>query len=377
MTSTVEEQESIRQAARGFVRERAPVAHLRALRDAHDPLGFSLDLWEAMAGLGYAGMAAAERWGGAGLGLVELGIVAEELGRNLVPTPMLSAVLGAGAIELAGPDALRQAVLPGVCAGNRVVSLAHDEGNRFAPYAVTARAERRDGKIVVTGEKSLVLDGTAAGSFVVAARTAGAAGDRHGISLVHVLADDPGVTTTPLDLVDSRGAARVRFDGVAVDEADVVGALDHGADVLDRVFDRGAAVLSAEMLGGMQDCFDRTIAYLKTRKQFGVYIGSFQALKHRAAQLFCEIELTRSIVADALRALDDGRDDAPELASAAKARASDTYVLVTNEAVQLHGGIGVTDEAEIGFYLKRARVAAETLGSARYHRARFASLRGY
>ena len=376
-TASIEEQESIRQAARGFVREHAPVAHLRALRDAEDPLCFSLDLWIEMARLGYAGMALPERWGGAGLGHAELGIVAEELGHNLVPTPMLSSVLGAGAIDLAGSDALRKTVLPGVCTGERVVSLALDEGVRFSPYAVATRADRRDGKLAVTGEKSFVLDGYVAGSFVVAARTSGAPGDREGLTLLHVLADDPGVTTTRLELVDSRNVARVKLEGVQVDETDVLGVVDRGADVLDRVLDRGAAVLAAEMLGGMQACFDRTIAYLKTRRQFGVYIGSFQALKHRAAWLFCEIELTRSLVAEALRAVDAGREDAPELASAAKARASETYVLVTSEAVQMHGGIGVTDEADIGLYLKRARVAAETLGNARVHRERFARRRGY
>ncbi|HEY8086945.1 MAG TPA: acyl-CoA dehydrogenase family protein [Polyangiaceae bacterium] len=376
-TVTLEEQESIRQAARGFVRERAPVSHLRALRDDDDPLGFSLDLWLDMGKLGYPGMALPEAHGGGGLGLAELGVVAEELGRNLVPTPMLSSVLGAGAVALAGTEALQQTVLSGVSVGDRVVSLAHDEGKRFSPYAIATRAERRGGKFAVTGEKSFVLDGFVAGSFIVVARTSGAPGDRDGLTLLHVLADDPGITTTRLTLVDSRNVARVKLEGVEATEVDVVGAVDRGAEVLDDILDRGAAVLAAEMLGGMQECFDRTVAYLKTRKQFGVYIGSFQALKHRAAWLFSEVELTRSLVAEALRALDAGRSDAPQLASAAKARASETYVLVTNEAVQMHGGIGVTDEADIGFYLKRARVAAETLGSARYHRDRFARLKGY
>jgi alkylation response protein AidB-like acyl-CoA dehydrogenase len=286
-------------------------------------------------------------------------------------------VLGAGAVALGGSDALRDELLPAVCKGNRVISLALDEGVRFAPYAVNTRLERRGETLTVTGEKSFVLDGVAAGSFVVAARTSGAPGDRDGLTLVHVRADDPGVTTFALELVDSRSVTRLRFDGVVVEEGDILGTRGVGADVLDRVLDGGMAVLAAEMLGGAQECFDRTLAYLKTRTQFGVAIGSFQALKHRAATLFCEIELTRSLVAEALRAAEDGRADAPELVSAAKARASDTYVLVTNEAVQMHGGIGVTDEADIGLYLKRARVSAETLGCARHHRDRFARLRGY
>jgi alkylation response protein AidB-like acyl-CoA dehydrogenase len=177
--------------------------------------------------------------------------------------------------------------------------------------------------------------------------------------------------------VDGRNAARMTLRDVRVGQGDVIGAVDRGADVLDAVLDRGAAILAAEMLGGAQEAFERTIAYLKTRTQFGVPIGSFQALKHRAAWMFCELELTRSLVLEALRAIDLGRDDASQLASAAKARVTDTYRLVTAEAVQMHGGVGVTDELDVGLYLKRARVAGETLGSARYHRDRFATLRGY
>jgi alkylation response protein AidB-like acyl-CoA dehydrogenase len=268
-------------------------------------------------------------------------------------------------------------VLPGVSSGERVVALAHDEGTRFEPYAVATRAERRGSGFVLHGEKSFVLDGYVAGSFVVVARTSGAPGERLGLTLLHALADDPGVTTTSLDVVDSRGVARVRFEGVPVEEQDLIGTVGRGAEVLDAILDRGTAVLAAEMLGGMLEAMERTIAYLKTRKQFGVLIGSFQALKHRAAWVFCEVELTRSLVAEALRAVDAGRADARELVSAAKAKASETYRLVTNEAVQLHGGIGVTDEADVGLYLKRARVAGETLGGAAYHRDAYAKARGY
>ncbi len=378
MTSvSFEEQESIRQSARAFIREHAPVAHLRGLRDAEDPLGFSLDLWLDMAKLGFSGLVVPEAYGGAGLGHAELGIVAEELGRNLVPTPILANVLGAGAVVLAGTEDLRKEVLPGVCTGERVIGLAGDEGVRFAPYQVTTRAEKRGTGFVLHGEKSFVLDGYVAGSFVVVARTSGSPGERDGLTLLHALADDPGVTTTTLQTVDARSVAKVRFDGVPVAERDIVGTVGHGADVLDRVLDGATAVLAAEMLGGMQEALERTLAYLKTRKQFGVLIGSFQALKHRAAWMFCEVELTRSLVSEALRAVDAGRADARELVSAAKAKATETYRLVTDEAVQMHGGIGVTDEADIGLYMKRARVAGETLGDARYHRDAFARARGY
>jgi alkylation response protein AidB-like acyl-CoA dehydrogenase len=374
---STQERESIRQSARGLVRERAPVAHLRALRDSNDPLGYSRDLWRAMAELGFAGMLVPDRWGGTGLGYAELGIVSEELGRNLVPTPILAGALGGGAVLLGGSDAIRERVLRAQCTGERTVALALDEGTRFAPYSVATRAEQQGSTFVVRGDKSFVVDGHLADAFVVVARTSGAPGDRDGLTLLYVPADTPGVRTARLDLVDSRNVAQVHLDGARVDDGAVLGAVGAGADVLDRVVDGATAILAAEMLGGAHAAFDRTIEYLKTRRQFGVFIGSFQALKHRAAWMFCEIELTRSLVLEAFTALDAGRQDASVLVSAAKARASDTYILVTNEAVQMHGGVGVTDELDIGFYMKRARVAEHMLGAAPYHRDRFAKLRGF
>jgi alkylation response protein AidB-like acyl-CoA dehydrogenase len=231
-----------------------------------------------MAGLGFAGMAVPQRWGGAGLGYAELGIVAEELGRNLVPTPLLSNVLAAEAVLMGGGDALREAALPRACAGQGVIAFAHEEGPRHAPYSVSTRALRDRAGFVIDGEKSFVLDGHLAEAFVVVARTSGADGDRDGITLFYVTAARGGVSTQRLDLVDSRNAARVRLHGVHAGERDVLGGVDEGAELLDRVLDCATAVLSAEMLGGTQEAFDRTIAYLKTRKQFGVFIGSFQAL---------------------------------------------------------------------------------------------------
>jgi len=372
-----EERESIRQSAAGFVRERAPVAHLRALRDGGDARAYSRETWQALGSLGLAGAVVPERWGGAGLGCAEMGIVAEELGRNLVPTPLLSGILSGSAVVLGASDAIRSHLLPGLCAGELVVALAHDEGTRFAPHVIRTSARREGDHFVIQGQKSFVVDGHLADAFIVVARTSGSEGDRDGLTLLQVPGDASGLATERLDLVDSRNVARMRFEGVRVGASALLGEVGHGADVLDRALDRGTALLAAEMLGGMQSAFDRTIEYLKTRKQFGVLIGSFQALKHRAAWLFCEIELTRSLALEALRALDDERDDASALVSAAKARASDTYVLVTNEAVQMHGGVGVTDELDIGLYMKRARVAEHTLGTGSYHRDRFAKLRGY
>jgi alkylation response protein AidB-like acyl-CoA dehydrogenase len=372
------EQESIREMAQRFAAERAPVAHLRRLRDEGDPIGFSRPLWKEMADLGFAGLTLPAEHGGAGLGHAELGIVLEALGRTLAPSPIVATLLlGGAAIALGGTAEQKAAHLPKVAAGDLLLALAHEEGTRHAPHHVRTRSERTASGWRLDGEKVFVLDGHAADLLVVVSRTSGAERDRDGLTLFLVPAASPGVHATRTPLVDSRGAARVRFDGVAVPEDAVLGERDRGAELLDAVLDRAAGVLAAEMLGSITEAFDRTVAYLKERRQFGVPIGSFQALKHRAAHLFCEIELTRSIVMEALRAADEGRADLPLLASAAKARATDTFLLVTAEAVQMHGGVGVTDELDIGLFLKRARVAEMTLGGAAYHRDRFARLSGY
>jgi alkylation response protein AidB-like acyl-CoA dehydrogenase len=372
------EQESIRATARRLIQDRAPVSHLRALRDAADPTGFSRALWSEMAALGLAGITLPAEHGGAGLGYAELGIVLEEQGRTLCPSPMISTVLlGASALQLGGSAAQRAEVLPAVAAGDRILALAHEEGTRHAPYRIATRAARTGQGYRISGEKVFVLDGHVADAFVVVARTSGERGDRAGITLFLVPASAPGIGRARTWLMDSRGAARVRFDGVPVPEAGVLGEVDRGADLLDPVLDRAVVGLSAEMLGSLAEAFDRTVSYLKERRQFGVPIGSFQALKHRAAQMFCEVELARSVVLDALRAIDEGRPDVPLAASTAKARATDAFLLVTAEAVQMHGGVGVTDELEIGFFLKRARVVEMTFGGAGYHRDRIARLSGY
>jgi alkylation response protein AidB-like acyl-CoA dehydrogenase len=352
-----EEQHELRRAARAFARERLPVGHLRDLRDRDDPVGLSREIWRDMARLGWAGIGVAEDHGGSGLGVVEIGLVLEELGRTLAPTPLVATtVLGAGA--LAGRDELRA-----VCAGQRLLAVAFEERSRFSPGAVQATARRHDGGWRLDGAKVNVLDGPAADQLIVAAD--------EGVFLVD--RDSPGLTVQRLARVDSRSAANVELDAVTVADDRRLG----GADLLDPVIDRATAALCAEMLGGLAEVFERTIAYLKERRQFGVPIGSFQALKHRAAHLHVEVELTRSVVRAALAALDAGDVDAPRLVSAAKARASDTYVLAANEAVQLHGGIGVTDDLDIGLFLKRARVCELTFGDAAYHRDRFARLHGY
>jgi alkylation response protein AidB-like acyl-CoA dehydrogenase len=345
------EQEEIQRAARAFVRERLPTGHLRALRDRREPAGLSREVWAGAAELGWAGILVAEDLGGAGMGMVELGLGA-----------------GAGA---AAADPVRASALAAVIAGERLLALAFEERPRFAPGVIATTARRDGGGWRLDGDKVAVIDGAAADQLIVAAR------DGSELALFLVDRATPGLAITPLSRVDSRSAANVALRGVVVGEDRRLVGPGPAAGLLERLLDRATAALCAEMLGGLQEAFDQTIAYLKVRKQFGVPIGSFQALKHRAALLFCEVELTRSVVRAALAALDAGRSDAAALVSAAKAKASDTYVLVANEAVQMHGGIGVTDELDIGFYLKRARVSEMTLGSAAYHRDRFGRLHGY
>jgi len=373
-----EEQELVRDSARDFVSEQCAIDGLRQLRDQRDELGHDAALWKQMAELGWLGIPFPEAYGGAGLGHAELGVVLEELGRRLVVSPFLSTVvLGGGALLAGGSDSQKQEILPEVCEGRMLLALAAQETPRHDPYAIETRAMQLGDEFVLSGAKTLVVDGAAADRLIVAARTSGESGDRHGLTLFLVDGNADGLSRKRTFLIDSRSAANLELVDVRVAADAVVGEVDRAADVLDGVYDRAAVALSAEMLGGIQESFDRTVAYLKEREQFGAKIGSFQGLKHRAARWFCEVELTRSIVLQALRAIDEGRADVSELASTCKARASDTFRLSGEEGIQLHGGIGVTDEEDIGFFMKRARVSELLLGDAAFHRNRFAQLKAY
>jgi acyl-CoA dehydrogenase len=374
-----EDQELLAKTAADFASERSPLARVRALRDASDPVGFSRPLWKEMAELGWVGIPFPEAYGGAGMGFSELAVVLEALGRVLAPEPFLSSVaLGGQALLRAGSEAQKKEWLPRLVAGDALLALAHQEkGSRYDLQHVDLRARREGDGYVLSGEKIAVLDGGAADAFVVAARTSGAVAEAAGISLFLVPAKTPGVKVLRQWRVDSRNAAIVRFENARVPQGALLGLEGEGLAVLEPVVDLATAALCAEMLGSMSEAFARTIHYLKNRIQFGVPIGSFQGLKHRAAWMFTEIELCRSAVMGAVRALDDGSADASKLVSLAKAKCSETAILVGHESIQMHGGIGMTDEHEIGFFLKRARVAELTFGDAAWHRARWARLCGY
>ena len=377
-----EEQLLLQSTAHEFVTGRSSLKRIRTLRDTEDPDGFSRKLWAEMGQLGWLGITLPVEHGGLGLGAIELMVVMEELGRGLMPEPMLSTVaIGANVLLLGGSAAQCAEHLPRVAAGERLVALAYQEPeSRWTPEHVATRAERAGAEWTLHGRKAHVLDGHAADLLVVSARTAGDVRSHDGVTLFLVPADAPGLVRERQHRLDApRGAALVRLEGVRVGADAVLGESGGGAALLERVLDRATAALAAEMLGGMTAAFEMTIDYLKTRKQFGVPIGTFQALKHRAAKMFIELELARSAVMAAARAIDERRDDATiaRTVSITKARCSDAFVLVGNEAVQMHGGIGMTDEHDIGFYLKRSRAAEMTFGDAGWHRRRYAELSGY
>lgn len=376
---TNEDQNMLARTAREFVASTEPLARLRKLRDQKDGVGFTQAVWEKIAELGWTGIPFSEADGGLGLGVADLVVVTEALGRLLSPEPFIPCIVLAGAcIASAGsPEQKEKYLAPLIAGGARVALASEERRSRSSLRSVAVRAETAGTGYRLTGEKAPVLGGHGAQTLLVSARTSGAERDAEGISLFAVPSNAPGLTVTPLSRVDAQNAAALRLEGVEVPATSVVGTVGGALPVLEAAVDRATVALSGEMLGGMSEAFERTVTYLREREQFGTKIGSFQSLQHRAAKLFVEIELSRSAVMAAARAIDEGLPNAKELVSVAKARTSDAFPLVANEAIQMHGGIGMTDEHDIGFFLKRAKAAELTFGDAAFHRARFAELRGF
>ena len=371
-------QTMLAKSAADFAAQHEPVARLRALRDSGEELGYSADVWNEMVDLGWPGICFSEDAGGLGMGLAELVLVTEALGRALAPEPLVSSLLAGKLLELGGSDSQKRRWLAPMVAGEQRLATAYQErGSRYDAAHVAAEAATTADGWLLTGEKVQVVDGWGADGWLVSARTSGDERDADGVSLFLIPADRTGVSCVRQHRVDSRNVALLRFSGVPLSSSDLVGALGEGHEVLVDAIDLATVALCGEMLGMMAEAYERTLDYLKTREQFGVLIGSFQALKHRAAEMFVEIELSRSVVMAAARALDEGGEDAREHVSNCKARCSDALILVTNEALQMHGGIGMTDEHDIGLFMKRARVAEMTFGDAGHHRQRFARLRGF
>ncbi len=371
-----EEQQILRDSAKGFIAEKSPVTELRRLRDTKDANGFDTALWSQMAEMGFAGIIIPEEYGGVGFGYRGLGLVLEEAGRSLTASPLVStSLLCASALLIGGSEDQKKGLLPKIADGSLVMAMAMDEGAHHAPAKIAATAKKDGDSFVINGTKSFVLDGHIASKLIVAARTSGKPGDTKGLTLFIVDAGASGVTSSRHIMVDSRNAAEITFNNVKAES--VLGDVDGGFAILDETLDRARIGLSAEMLGSALEAYERTIEYLKERKQFGVVIGSFQGLKHRAAKMFCDLELCKSVVADALSAIDERRNDIALSASLAKSRVGATFNEVSSEAVQMHGGVGVTDEYELGFFLKRARVADATFGNVAFHSQRYAEIEGY
>jgi alkylation response protein AidB-like acyl-CoA dehydrogenase len=372
-----DEQSMLRDTARQFVSETAPVSHMRSLRDAKDATGFSRDLWKQFAEMGFTSILIPESEGGLGLGHVEAGMVLEEIGRNLTPSPFLPTSVGAVEALKAGGAALRQAWFPRIASGDAVAALAIDEGAKHRPAHAALKAERSGNGFRLTGAKSFVAHGHVADLLIVAARTAGSPGETQGLTLFAVEKDAANLSAAPERLADASLAARLEFDGVEVDADAVIGEVDEGWTGLSRILSAGRAGASAEMLGVGGGAMDMTIGYLRERKQFGVPIGSFQALQHRAAHLYSEMEVARAAVLKAQQLLDAQDPNAERASLVAKAMSGLAATLAVQEGVQMHGGIGMTDEYDIGFYMKRARVLAELFGDANWASDQLARLSGY
>jgi alkylation response protein AidB-like acyl-CoA dehydrogenase len=373
-----EEQSMLRDSARGLISGKAPVSHLRQLRDTRDTTGFSRDLWRAFAEMGFAGLLVPENLGGSGLGCVEAGVVMEEIGRTLMPSPFLAtAVLAASALSRGGSAAQKSAYLPKIADGSLLAALAIDEGTKHRPLQTKMQAVRSGNGFRLNGAKAFVVDGHTADLLIVAARTAGAAGEPNGLTLFLVDPKAKGIAIERTAMVDAHNAARIVFGNVEVDADGVLGEVDQGYRLLEGVLNIGRGAVASEMVGLSEEVFGRTVGYLKERKQFGKSIGEFQAMQHRAAQLYIEIEITRAAVLKALQTLDHRFEDAGAAVAVAKARAGSTATLAVQEGVQMHGGMGMTDQFDIGFFMKRARVCQELFGDSNFHADQLARMKSY
>ncbi|NNU16663.1 acyl-CoA dehydrogenase [Parvularcula sp. ZS-1/3] len=371
-----DEQQMLQETAAGFADEKSPISELRRLRDEDVADGFHRDLWSQMAELGLAGVLVPEEHGGAGFGHVGAGLIAQEMGRTLAASPFIAtSMMAATALSRLGSDDQKAEHLPKIAAGESVFAIASDEARKHTPNHVSMKAERSGNGFKLSGEKAFVAEGYAADQLIVAARTAGADDEKEGITLF--LVDASKAEKDRMKTIDSRGFARIKLDGVEVDGDAVLGQVDQGLAALETILDAGRAGLAAEMVGSSEGAFAMTLDYLKQRKQFGTEIGRFQALQHRAAHLYTEIELSKAVMLQALVELDANPEGAAASVSLAKAKIAQVSRLATNEAVQMHGGIGMTDEYDVGFFMKRVRVAGELYGDQDYHMGKLAELMGY
>lgn len=367
-----EDEKMLVETAEGFFADKAPVSQLRALRDNRDETGYSKDLWAEMSEMGFAGVLVPEEHGGVDMGFMAAGLLSEQMGRNLTASPFLStAVLAAQALKQFGSDEQKSAHLPKIATGETIFAFAVDEKRKHNPANIEVTATKSGNGYTLSGSKAMVIDGHVADQILVAATT------DEGVGVFVVPASANGVSIERTIMADSRNAARIDLDNVDVTGEQVLGSIAGGKEALEGILNAGRAILAAELLGASSQVFEATNTYLQERKQFGKIIGEFQALQHRASHLYCELELCRSAVLAALSALDDGNENATQIVAQAKAKLSSVSKLAALEAVQMHGGMGMTDELDIGLYLKRIRVAQELLGDGDYHLDTIAQEKGY
>lgn len=372
-----EDQQMLHDSAAEFMKGEAAVSHLREFRDKNCKDGFSHALWKQFSEMGFTGILIGEDEGGLGMGHVEAGVVLEQIGRNLSPSPFLTtSVAGVEALN-AGGKALRDKYFPGILSGDTVLALAVDEGSKHRPDQIAMAATREGNGFKLDGKKQFVVQGGSADTLIVAARTSGSAGDDKGLTLFAVDANAQGLSKNSVRLVDSAMAAHLEFDGVLVDADAVIGEVDEGDVVLRRLLNAGRSGAAAETLGVGAGAMDITVDYIKGRKQFGALIGSFQALQHRIAHLYSEMEIARATVLKAQQLLDEGSSKAELMVSVAKAKAGKATALSVKEGVQMHGGVGMTDEYDIGLYMKRDRALQEFMGDVNYHTNLVAEMHGY
>ena len=372
------EQEMLRDSAKDFAEQRTPVNHFRSLRDKKDPHNWDKEIWKEMVDLGWSGILIPEEFGGSDFGLAGISVIMQEVGKTLTPSPLLAtAVLGASAIASYGTQEQKSKYLPMIASGEITTAVAVDEESHHRPFNTVSTAKAEGHKWVLNGKKKFVVDGASADVLIVLARTSGTKGDSTGLTLFIIDSNVDGIEVIKTDMADCRNYANIVMNDVTLDKDALLGDQESGGEAIDKILDEGRIALAAEMLGNSEAAFDITLNYLKERKQFGVLIGTFQALQHRAAEMFCEIELTKSAVMAAMQGAEDNNNDLQRMASLAKSIAGETLHLVSNESVQMHGGIGVTDEYDIGFFMKRARVAEVIFGGANYHQERYANLSNF
>ena len=373
-----EEEQFLKDTAKNFAEERCPISHFRSLRDNNDPNLWDKGIWKEMSTLGWPGILIPEEYGGSNFGITGISVILEECAKTLTPSPLFATgVLGAFSITNFGNDDQKKNYLPKISSGDLTTALAVDESSHHNP-ADTEMVAKKDGKkFILNGKKTFVIDGASANLLIVLARTSGNKGESSGLTLFFVDSNDDGIEKIKLEMADSRNYANINFNNVEVSANNILGDEETGGETVENILDIGRIAIASEMLGNAEAAFETTLDYLKQRKQFGVLIGSFQALQHRAAEMFCELELTKSSVMAAMKAADEGSNELQRLSSLSKTMAGETLHLVSNEAVQMHGGIGVTDEYDIGFFLKRARVAEQIFGSAKFHTERYANISGF